>query len=176
MGPENQGVIEVRGWFGLSGGGRTGELGAGDVAPAFELVDQHGETRRLADYRGQWLVLYFYPRDATPGCTTEACHFRDDVPRLRELGAQVLGVSLDSRDSHAAFAERYNLPFPLLADRDGAVARAYGAYFGLGPVRFAKRQTFLIDPEGRIAAAYRKVKPATHSDELVAAVKRLRGS
>ena len=166
----------MRGLFGLSGGGRTGELGAGDLAPAFELVDQHGETRRLADYRGQWLVLYFYPRDATPGCTTEACHFRDDVPRLRELGAQVLGVSLDSRESHAAFAERYHLPFPLLADRDGAVAKAFGAYFGLGPVRLAKRQTFLIDPEGRIAAAYRKVRPATHSDELVAAVAALQGA
>ena len=168
-------MIVALGLFGLSGKGRAADLAVGDAAPAFELLDQNGKIRQLADYRGQWVVLYFYPRDGTPGCTAEACHFRDDVPRLRELGAQVLGVSLDSRESHAAFAERYHLPFPLLADRDGAVAKAFGAYFGLGPVRLAKRQTFLIDPEGRIAAAYRKVRPATHSDELVAAVAALQG-
>ncbi len=146
----------------------------GDAAPAFELRDQDGETRRLADYGGRWVVLYFYPKDDTPGCTTEACRFRDEVPRLRELGAQVLGVSVDDRESHAAFAARHHLPFPLLADRDGEVARAYGAYFGLGPLRFAKRHTFLIDPEGRIARIYRKVKPASHTDEVVAAVAELR--
>jgi peroxiredoxin Q/BCP len=169
------GVIVALGLFGLSGKGRAGALAVGDPAPAFELEDQNGESRRLADYRGQWVVLYFYPKDDTPGCTTEACNFRDDVPRLRQLGARVLGVSLDSRASHAEFAEAYHLPFPLLADRDGEVARAYGAYFGLGPLRFAKRHTFIIDPDGRIARIYRDVKPASHSDEVVAAVMALQG-
>ena len=162
------------GLFGLSGKGRAGGLAAGDPAPAFELVDQEGETHRLADYRGRWLVVYFYPRDDTPGCTTEACRFRDDLPRLRQLGAQVLGVSLDSPESHAAFAAEYHLPFPLLADRDGEAARAYGAYFGLGPLRFAKRHTFIVDPAGRIARIFRSVKPASHSDRVVAAVAELR--
>lgn len=160
----------VLGLFGLSATGRAGELAAGDPAPAFELVDQDGELRRLADYRGRWVVLYFYPRDDTPGCTAEACHFRDALPRLRALEAQVLGMSVDSRESHAAFAAKHHLPFPLLADRDGRVARAYGAFFGLGPLRFARRHTFLIGPEGRIAAVFRKVRPATHSDEVVAAL------
>lgn len=160
----------AHGPFGGSGDSRAGGLAVGDPAPAFELVDQDGELRRLADYRGRWVVLYFYPRDDTPGCTAEACNFRDDVPRLRQLGAQVLGVSMDSRESHAAFAAKHHLPFPLLADRDGRVARAYGAFFGLGPLRFARRHTFLIDPEGRVARVYRKVKPGSHSDEVVAAV------
>jgi peroxiredoxin Q/BCP len=165
------GVIVALGLFRLT----SNELAEGDAAPAFALADQDGETRRLADYRGQWVVLYFYPKDDTPGCTAEACNFRDDVPRLRQLGAQVLGVSLDSRKSHAAFAEEHHLPFPLLADRDGEVARAYGAYFGLGPLRFAKRHTVIIDPEGRIARLYRQVKPASHSDQVVAAVAELQG-
>jgi len=169
------GVIVALGLFGLSGKGRTGELAVGDAAPAFALVDQDGETRRLADYRGQWVVLYFYPRDDTPGCTTEACSFRDDVPRLRQLGAQVLGVSLDSRASHAEFAQAHHLPFPLLADAGGEVAKAYGAHFGMGPIRFAKRHTVIIDPAGRIARIYRKVKPASHSDQVVAAVAELQG-
>ena len=167
------GVIVALGLFGLSGKGRAGELAVGDAAPVFELVDQNGETRRLTDYRGQWVVLYFYPKDDTPGCTTEACNFRDDAPRLRQLGAQVLGVSLDSPASHAEFAQEYHLPFPLLADGAGEVARSYGAYFGLGPLRFARRHTVIIDPQGRIARIYRKVKPATHSDEVVAAVAEL---
>ncbi|MEF8793084.1 peroxiredoxin [Thiohalorhabdus sp.] len=148
----------------------------GGAAPGFELVDQDGELRRLADYRGQWLVLYFYPKDDTPGCTTEACNFRDDVPRLRRMETRVLGVSVDSRNSHAAFAEEHHLPFPLLSDRDGEVARAYGSYVGLGPIRFAKRNTFIIDPDGSIARIYRKVKPATHSDEVVTAVAELQES
>lgn len=162
----------MTGWFGAAGG-QARQLAAGDAAPAFDLTDQEGQRRTLGDYRGQWLVLYFYPRDSTPGCTAEACSFRDDVPRLRRMDTQVLGVSVDSPERHAGFAAEHHLPFPLLSDPGGEVARAYGAYFGLGPLGFAKRHTFVIDPDGRIARIYRKVKPATHSDEVVAAVAEL---
>ena len=150
-------------------------LNAGDMAPDFSLVDQHGETRALADYRGEWVVLYFYPKNDTPGCTTEACAFRDDYFLLRERGARVLGVSLDSAESHAAFAEKYGLPFPLLADAEGEVAKAYGALWGIWPMRFAKRHTFIVDPEGRIARIYREVKPKTHSAQVLTDLKALQG-
>ena len=148
-------------------------LKVGDPAPGFTLEDQDGSQRALEDYRGRWVVLYFYPRDDTPGCTTEACRFRDDVHRLRDLGVTVLGVSLDDTVSHQAFAEKYHLPFPLLSDPKGRVAKAYGSLFGLGPLRFARRHTFLIDPQGRIAKIYRDVDPKTHSEEVIADLKAL---
>ena len=138
----------------------------GGAAPAFALKDQANKLHALADYRGRWVVLYFYPKDDTPGCTTEACNFRDDLGALRALTVQVLGVSLDDVQSHARFAEKFRLTFPLLADTDGVVARAYGALWSLGPIKFAKRHSFIIDPEGRIAKIYRDVKPETHSREL----------
>ena len=99
-----------------SAAAQAGQLTVGTLAPDFALVDQQGETRRLEDYRGQWLVLYFYPKDDTPGCTKEACAFRDGYLQLRGLGAEVIGVSLDSTASHAEFAAKYKLPFPLLAE------------------------------------------------------------
>ncbi len=142
------------------------ELSIGVTAPAFALKDQTNKMQALADYRGRWVVLYFYPKDDTPGCTTEACNFRDDLNALRALNVQVLGVSMDDTQSHARFAEKYRLPFPLLADTDGVATRAYGALWSLGPVKFAKRHSFIIDPEGRIARIYRDVKPETHSREL----------
>ena len=120
----------------------------------------------LEDYRGRWIVLYFYPKDDTPGCTTEACNFRDDISALTALGVQVLGVSTDDRASHARFAEKFHLPFPLLADTDGSTARAYGALLGFGPLKFAKRHSFIVGPDGRIAKIYRDVQPATHSREI----------
>jgi peroxiredoxin Q/BCP len=141
-------------------------LSPGDPAPAIALKDQHGKLQQLAQYRGRWVVVYFYPKDDTPGCTTEACQFRDDLPALRALNVQILGVSLDDEASHARFANKYNLPFPLLADTDSAVATAYGALWSAGPIRFARRHTFLIDPEGRIARVYRNVTPKTHSREI----------
>ncbi|MBI3189003.1 MAG: peroxiredoxin [Gammaproteobacteria bacterium] len=144
-------------------------------APAFTLQDQNAVQRNLADYRGHWVVLYFYPKDDTPGCTTEACHFRDDYVEIKKLGADILGVSIDSEKSHAAFARKFSLPFPLLADKDGAVAKQYGALWGIWPVRFARRHTFLINPEGNIARIYRKVDPSKHSAELIAAIKELSG-
>jgi peroxiredoxin Q/BCP len=142
------------------------DLRPGDPAPDFALADQSGQTRALADYRGRWLVLYFYPKDDTPGCTTEACNFRDDISSITALQAVVVGVSIDSRESHARFAEKFQLPFALLADTDGAVARAYGALLGFGPLKFAKRHSFIIGPDGRIARIYRDVRPATHSREI----------
>ena len=142
------------------------DLAINDPAPAFTLKDQAGQAHALADYRGHWVVLYFYPKDDTPGCTTEACSFRDDIPQLRALGVQILGVSVDDSESHARFADKYHLPFPLLADSSGQVASAYDSLWSLGPLRFARRNTFIIDPQGRIAKIYRSVKPAGHSREI----------
>ncbi len=148
-------------------------LTEGDEAPAFVLQDQSGTEHRLSDYRGEWVVLYFYPKDDTPGCTAEACHFRDDIIQLRDLKAQLFGISLDDRDSHEAFAEKYSLPFPLLSDPDGKVAKAYGSLWSLGPIKFARRHTFIVDPEGRIARLYRSVKPKQHSQQIVKDLKAL---
>jgi len=146
----------------------------GSAAPDFELQDQHGKVHRLADYAGRWLVLYFYPRDDTPGCTEQACRLRDDIGVLGDLDAAVVGVSVDDVASHAAFAEKYRLPFPLLADADGRVAATYGSLLNLGVVRFARRQTFIIDPNGRIAAHFTKVDPASHVQQVAQALRSLR--
>lgn len=149
------------------------ELQPGQSAPQFQLPDQDGATHRLSDYRGRWVVLYFYPKDDTPGCTEEACRFRDDILQIEDLGAQVLGVSLDSSERHAEFAGKYNLQFPLLADVDGKVAASYGALRNLGIMKLAHRHTFIIDPDGRIAKVYRKVAPKTHSAQIIADLKEL---
>lgn len=141
---------------------------SGEQAPDFRLQDQNGNWHSLEDYRGQWVVLYFYPKDDTPGCTTEACNFRDDIYRYRAQGAAVLGVSLDDVESHQAFAEKYELPFPLLADTEHDAARKYDVLTTLGPLKFAKRETFLVDPEGRIARHYEDVDPQTHAQEVLA--------
>lgn len=148
-------------------------LQPGMAAPAFALPDADGKTRQLADWRGQWLVLYFYPRDNTPGCTAEAAAFRDAQPRFAALKAQVVGVSLDDGNSHRAFAAEHRLPFPLLVDSDGSTARAYGALANFGIVKFAKRHSFLIDPDGRVAKTYRDVDPARHAEEIIADLKEL---
>ena len=139
----------------------------GDVAPDFRLQDQDGEWRSLENYRGQWVVMYFYPKDDTPGCTTEACSFRDDIYRYRAMGAAVLGISLDDVESHKEFAEKYELPFPLLADVTHGTAKEYGVLTTLGPMKFAKRETFLIDPEGRIARHYADVDPEGHAKRVL---------
>ena len=148
----------------------------GGPAPGFELIDQNGNLRSLEDYRDGWVALYFYPKDDTPGCTTEACEFRDDIFKYRRMGCQVLGVSLDDAESHKEFAEKYGLPFPLLADTEGATAEAYGVKTRMfGMLTMAKRQTFLIDPEGNIARHYEDVDPDTHSAELLADLAELTG-
>ena len=143
------------------------------MAPGFSLPDQDGQVHRLADYRGQWVVLYFYPKDDTPGCTTEACSFRDNINRLIARDAAVLGVSVDSVESHAAFAEKHELPFPLLADPEGKVADSYGALRNLLVFKLAKRQTFIIDPEGKLARIYRDVDPDVHVEQVLRELGRL---
>lgn len=148
-------------------------LQAGAPAPPFSLPDGEGRVRQLADWRGQWLVLYFYPRDHTPGCTTEAGHFRDALPQFAALKAQVVGVSLDDSASHRRFAADLRLNFPLLADTDGKVAQHYGALLNLGVMKFAKRHTILIDPDGRVAKTYRDVDPASHAAQLLADLREL---
>lgn len=157
----------------ISGLAHGADALVGTTAPAFALIDQNGQTQRIEDYRGKWVVLYFYPKNDTPGCTTEACAFRDDIYQLRDLGAQVLGVSIDNQESHKAFAEKHGLPFPLLADTDGKVAKSYGALWSFAFVRFARRHTFIIDPQGKVAKVYRSVKPTSHSDEVIAALREL---
>ncbi|MCL7744931.1 peroxiredoxin [Guyparkeria hydrothermalis] len=142
-------------------------LAVGDPAPGFTLPDQNGKAHALSDYRGQWVVLYFYPKDDTPGCTTEACSFRDNINRLIAQDAAVLGVSMDDVASHAEFAAKYELPFPLLADPEGAVVERYGALSDFLVVKFAKRQTFIIDPDGHIARIYRKVNPDEHVKDVL---------
>jgi peroxiredoxin Q/BCP len=139
----------------------------GQIAPDFKLPDQAGVMRSLSDFSGRWRVLYFYPKDDTPACTQEACHFRDDLAALKALGAEVIGISLDSPSSHARFAGKYQLPFHLLADESGNTARAYGALMDFGLLRMAKRYTFLIDPDGRIAVSYLSVNTADHSKKVI---------
>jgi len=147
----------------------------GDPAPPFELEDQDGNSVRLADLRGKWVVLYFYPKDNTPGCTREACNFRDNFGALQAAGAQILGVSGDSRASHGKFAEKFELPFPLLVDADHAIARAYGA-FGLKKNYGREyegiiRSTVIIGPDGAVAKTYPRAKPDSHGEEVLAWLK-----
>ena len=142
----------------------------GKAAPEFELPDQDGQLHSLEDYRDQWVVLYFYPKDETPGCTTEACEFRDNIFAYRRLNAQILGVSLDDVESHKAFAENHGLPFPLLADTEGLAADAYGVKTKWAGFSIAKRQTFIIGPDGVVAKHYQKVKPDIHAKEVLAAL------
>jgi len=154
-------------------GTASGELSVGGPAPEFELADQTGQLHSLEDYRDQWVVLYFYPKDETPGCTTEACEFRDSIFEFRDLNAQILGVSLDDVESHREFAENHSLPFPLLADVEGSTADAYGVKTRMFGMTVAKRQTFIIAPGGNIAKHYEKVKPAEHSAQVIADLKTL---
>lgn len=146
---------------------------AGQAAPEFSLPDQNGKQHKLADYSGKWLVLYFYPKDDTPGCTQEACAFRDDLHLLSALGVEVVGVSLDDSSSHAEFAKKYHLPFPLLADKNADVAARYGVLLNLGLFKMARRYTFLISPQGKISKVYDKVETSRHSKEIIEDLKLL---
>jgi thioredoxin-dependent peroxiredoxin len=148
-------------------------LKEGDAAPDFASRDAHGNTVRLSDLRGQNVVLYFYPKDDTPGCTKEACSFRDSSDVYEREGVKVLGVSLDDERSHRDFAEKYSLPFTLLADTDHAVSEAYGVYgeqrYGDKTYTGVARKTFLIDGEGRIKKVFDKVNVERHADEVLEA-------
>lgn len=145
----------------------------GTAAPDFTAKDANGETVRLKDLRGEKVVLYFYPRDDTPGCTKEACSFRDDFSKFKKRGIKVIGVSTDSEASHKKFSAKYKLPFTLLADPDHSIADAYGVY---GEKKFmgrtymgVKRITFLIDEKGKIKKVFEKVKPDEHAGEVLEA-------
>jgi peroxiredoxin Q/BCP len=151
------------------------ELRVGDKAPEFSLPDQDGNSVALKSLRGRQVVLYFYPKDDTPGCTTEACGFRDSLGPIKKAGAVVLGVSLDSGASHQRFIAKYGLPFSLLSDEDAGVSKAYGVYkqknmygkkyWGI------ERTTFVIDPAGKLKAVFNKVKVDGHLDEVLAVLR-----
>ena len=140
-------------------------LKVGDKAPNFALQDQNDITHNLSDYEGQWIVLYFYPKDDTPGCTTQACDFRDAVKRIIASKAVLFGLSVDSVRSHKFFAEKYNLPFSLLADETGEVSELYDSLSSFFKV--ANRNTFIVDPEMNIVKIYLSVKPKTHSEMVL---------
>jgi peroxiredoxin Q/BCP len=150
----------------------VGLLAVGAKAPEFTTTDQDGKRRSLSDFRGKKLILYFYPKDNTAGCTKEACAFRDHFDRFRQLNVEVVGVSIDSEKSHQSFAQKYALPFTLLADADKSLVQAYGVWgekslYGkkyLG----TNRVTYLIDESGHVAAVFPKVKPEKHAEELLA--------
>jgi peroxiredoxin Q/BCP len=149
----------------------------GKLAPDFTLPDQTGKNHTLSDYRGEWVLLYFYPKDDTAGCTKEACAIRDMMPNFKKLKLQVFGVSIDSVTSHKKFAEKYDLSFTLLADDAKKVVKKYGVF---GTKKFMGREyegtfrtSFLIDPAGKIAKVYENVKPEIHADEVLRDVKEL---
>ncbi len=146
-------------------------ISAGELAPDFELADETGNLRKLSDFRGSPVVLYFYPKDDTPGCTTEACNFRDDYSAYQEAGVTILGVSPDSPGSHTRFKKKFDLPFTLLADLDHHVCSLYGVW---GLKKFMGREhegvlrtTFLLDGEGKIVRVFENVRPANHSREIL---------
>jgi peroxiredoxin Q/BCP len=146
----------------------------GSPAPAFRLQDQNGQWVTLDQQRGKWVVLYFYPKDNTPGCTTQACEFRDNIFAFRRADAVILGVSVDDVDSKRQFATEHSLPFPVLADPSRNTAKAYGVlYKAMGIMEVARRETFLIDPQGRVAKHYPSVNPKGHSEAVLADIKAL---
>lgn len=153
------------------------ELKVNQKAPNFTLPDQDGKSHKLSNYKGQWVLVYFYPKDDTPGCTKEACAMRDNLPKFGKTKAKVFGISVDSVASHKKFTEKYKLNFTLLADEEKQVVNKYGVwqeksmygrkYFG------TVRDSFLINPEGKIVKIYRKVKPEQHAAEVLADIKEL---
>jgi peroxiredoxin Q/BCP len=153
--------------------GHAAAPATGSAAPDFTLPSQEGTSVNLKDYRGKWVVLYFYPKDQTPGCTREAHNFQVDQAKYNERQAVVLGVSVDSVNSHKKFCAKEGLNFKLLADQDGKVSEAYGSLTNLGVAKFAARHTFLIDPAGNVAKTYTSVDPGRHSEEALAALDEL---
>ena len=143
----------------------------GTTAPDFKLQDQKGDWHTLAENKGKWVVLYFYPKDNTPGCTTQACELRDNIFAFRKANAVILGVSVDDVESHKKFSEEHKLPFDILADSEKKVSKQYGVLFSAGPMQLASRQTFLIDPSGKIVKHWPKVDPKGHSEMVLAEIK-----
>ena len=143
------------------------KLAEGMDAPTFELIDQNNIERSLKDYKNKWLVIYFYPKDDTPGCTTEACSFRDNIEIINGLNANILGISVDSNESHKEFSKKYSLPFPILSDINGKVAKKYDSFGSFVGFKYASRHTFIINPSGKIHKIYKKVDPASHAEEII---------
>ncbi len=141
-------------------------------APNFSLKDQNGQIHKLSDYLGRWVILYFYPRDNTPGCTTEACAFRDHFDVLRKMGIEIIGVSKDSITSHQNFTDRFSLPFTLLSDPERKIIQSYGAWrektFAGKTFMGTHRMTFIINPKGVISKIFENVNPSTHVQEIIA--------
>ena len=149
----------------------------GKPAPAFKLQDQAGRWHSLADYKGKWVALYFYPKDDTPGCMTQACGFSDNVFAFNREGAGIVGISVDAVASHKEFAAKHGLPFTILADSDKSVTRSYGVLKTyLGVMEMARRDTFIIDPQGRVAKHYESVNPEGHSQVVLADIKALKAA
>ena len=142
-------------------------LEVGDKAPNFILNDQNNESHQLSDYEGRWVILYFYPKDDTPGCTTQACDFRDAVKRIIASRSVVFGLSLDSVESHKRFSDKNKLPFSLLSDEEGVTAKSYDSLNNFMGYKSAKRNTFIIDPEGFLSKIYLSVDPKTHSQMVL---------
>ena len=145
----------------------------GESAPTFKLQDQNGDWHTLGDYKGKYVVLFFYPKDGTPGCTTEACNFRDNIFAFDDLNTQILGISLDDVDSHKEFSEKYSLPYPILADVEKESAVDYGVLGKFMMMTITKRESFIIDPEGLIVKHYKNVDPDKHTDEVIEELKSL---
>ena len=146
----------------------------GSAAPDFNLQDQDGEWHELSDFKGKWLAIYFYPKDDTPGCTTEACNFRDNIYAFKAVGANVVGISVDDVASHKEFATKYKLPFTLLADEGGEVCGRYGVLRDFGMAQLASRQSFLVNPDGVIVKHYDDVDPDTHTQEVLADIEAMK--
>ena len=145
-------------------------LSAGTAAPSFNLVSNEGTPTSLKKYRGKWVVLYFYPKDFSSGCTVEAHNFQQDLTKYTKMKAVILGVSVDSAESHKSFCSKEGLNFKLLADTDAKVSIEYGSLMERGAVKLSARNTFIIDPKGRIAKVFTGVKPTGHSNEVLAAL------
>ena len=139
----------------------------GEPAPDFELADQYGETHALEDFQGKWLVVFFYPKADTPGCTTEACNFRDNIYAIRGAGAEVVGISVDSVEDQKKFSDKYKLPFTILSDTGGETCDDYGVLRSFGSMEVANRESFIVNPEGVVVKHYERVNPETHTQDVI---------
>ena len=158
----------------LSAVSETRAAAVGQPAPAFTLPDQYGEVHALEDFAGQWLVVFFYPKADTPGCTTQACNFRDNIYAVRGAGAEVVGISVDSVADQKEFSDKYRLPFTILSDSEGSTCRDYGVLRAFGEMEIASRESFLINPDGVVVKHYQRVNPDTHTQEVIADLERFR--
>lgn len=164
-------LIAILGYRSYSQKANTVQIG--DRAPDFNLIDNTGTPHKLADYAGKYLIIYFYPRNDTPVCTAEACQFRDHMPQLQAQNAAIVGISIDNSESNHRFSQKNKLPFPLLADTDGEVAKAYNSRLNLFITKVAKRRTFLINPMGNIEKIYTNIDVSNHSQQILSDLKLL---